>query len=110
MNKVLTHNGNIIYKFDYPIKKYINIGDIFVVLLDVPAGKILNENVLCVAVDGGVRWIIEEIERMYEDSPYTNIEETDEGIRLCNWDGTKSIVDIQTGLFLSDSRSHHRPW
>lgn len=88
-------------EFEHEIKKVLRIGDLIIVLLKIPSGVILNENVIGITGDGRVRWKIENIVQENIDSPYIDIEVTIHGLNAYNWSGIRVGVDIDSGRILN---------
>jgi hypothetical protein len=83
--------------FKFKIKSIVIYDDIIVVLLDVPSGTILNENVFGVSLSGAVVWQIESAFPADEDSPYVAIEKSDKALNAFNWSGMRMRLIVATG-------------
>ena len=94
-------------KFPFPITKCIVSQNRVLVLLNIPPDVIFNENVYCVGLNGNIIWQISKQDYLYENSPFINIVESDNGdILVINWDGSQYAVDIETGNILT--RNFHK--
>lgn len=94
-------------EFPFPVSKYILNQDKVLVLLDIPKDIIFNENVYCVGLDGNIIWQISKQDYLYDNSPFVNIRESNDGsIWIVNWDGSQYAVDIDTGDIIK--KSFHR--
>jgi hypothetical protein len=72
--------GNQSLHFDFPVKQYLVVNNILVLLLDVPSGKIFNENVFGIDLESKkIIWQIQEMRNRYvqEFCPYTYMKETE---------------------------------
>lgn len=103
-NKLTLKSGHTV-AFDYPIQESLGFEQAIVLLLDVPLGKSLNENVFGVAYDGKIIWRIEEKQLVYEDSPYTGIARKGNKVVLYNWDGLELTVEPATGKIIEEEFS-----
>jgi hypothetical protein len=90
-------DGQQLARFDLPIRKAIAVDDVIVVLLDVPKGVTLNENIFGVACAGGVIWQIARAQHVYDDSPYTDLLLRDGAAVASNWDGDMVAINISDG-------------
>jgi len=100
-NKLFFHDQQII-EFEYPIIDTLeSIDGNAIVLLDKEEiekeNTIRNRNVYGVDSQGNILWQVEEKQHIYDNSPYINLSEKDEKIRLHNWDGTVYRLDTLTG-------------
>lgn len=94
---VLNISSEITASFPHDIKKVIAFDEVIVVLLDVAAGVILNENVFGLSFDGKKKWQIERIVPDKRASSFVNIEKTGEGLDAYNWSGIRARVNLETG-------------
>lgn len=77
----------------------------YVVLVSSEPSVIPNENVFGLNRDGEVKWRIDAIPHVYEDSPYINILKEGEFVRAVNWDGGQVFVRPRDGTIESTSYS-----
>jgi hypothetical protein len=83
------------------VRQALSVGDIVVVRYEPEPGKISNENVLGLALDGQLLWQIEKTPHVYEDSPYTQIGLHDDGsLWASNWDGGSYRLNPLSGAIL----------
>ena len=83
--------------FKFKIQSIVIYDDIVVVLLDVPSGTILNENIFGVSLSGDIVWQIESAFPASEDSPYMAIEKSDKALNAFNWSGMRMRLTVATG-------------
>jgi hypothetical protein len=91
-------------EFDHTIREVVEVGDVLIVLLDVPPKESMTENVFGVSKAGQILWQIERIPATATDpvNCYTSIFPPKGGIvRLYNWNGTGVRIDPQTGKVLA---------
>ncbi len=74
--------------------------DEYIVLLNVPSGKIYNENVFCIKSNGELKWQIEKTRKEKEDMPYTNIVLNEGNLKVVNYDGWSEYIDLETGKII----------
>ena len=98
--QVRTPIGKVV-SFDFPIKEALEVGEVSVVVLDVPPDEVMTENAFCVSKDGKVLWQIERIPETSTDpvNVYVGVSqgESPETVRIANWNGDVATVDVQTG-------------
>ncbi len=90
-------------EFAYPIREVAEVGNVVVVLLDVPAHESMTENVFGVSQDGDVVWQIEPIPDITNDPTdcYTGFVSATPGkLALCKWGGIGVEIDPNTGRVL----------
>jgi hypothetical protein len=95
--------GNVI-PFPYDIKETLEVNGILVVLLEVPPDRVMTENVFAISSDGKLLWQIAPTAGNSTDpvNTYTGFTGHGEGtVRIFNWNGTSSLVDLQTGKVLA---------
>jgi len=80
---------------------YVNIGQLFFVLLESSPGVIFNENIFGILESGDTLWQVEKKSSVYPDSPYTDIWIQDTHLMAHNWDGWDVWIDSKTGKILS---------
>jgi hypothetical protein len=80
-----------------PIGSVIEYDHILFVLLSSPVKSCVNENVLGVSFSGDLIWTIEKSPHLYDDSPYTGMEITTDGVVAHNWDGKSVLVNAKDG-------------
>lgn len=95
-DSILFDSGQLV-KFDLPVSKAVACGGNAIVLLEIPSGSILNENVLGVSPDGQILWQVSPRTYVYDDSPYTDVQCQGTRVKLVNWDGVNLILDPVTG-------------
>lgn len=109
-NKIKIGTREII--FDYPIKEYIEIGDMLIVYVDLFDKVIpLENNVYGVSLSSEkVIWQVEK--RKYPTGgysgircPFIGISFKENKLRLHNWCSTNLIVDPATGKFLEEEET-----
>lgn len=98
--ELLLANGRTV-SFDYPIRQTLNFPNVIIVLLNIPTGKIFNENVFGVSCDGEVLWQVAPQRYLGDDSPYTGMNYEDDKAGLYNWDSTLYVVEPLTGELIS---------
>jgi hypothetical protein len=91
--------------FEYPVKELTEIGDMAVVVLDVPRHAVMTENVFGVSRDGTRLWQIEWIPETgtYPLNTYVGVTRADpeQGlVHVVDGNGTVVDVDIRTGKVL----------
>lgn len=87
-------------EFDYPISEVVDVSDMLIVLLEVPAKESMMENVFGVSKAGHIVWQIEPRPDLMADpvNCYTGIFPPEEGrVRLGNWCGIDVVIDPHTG-------------
>jgi hypothetical protein len=92
-------------KLDLPITKAIACASSVVVLLEVPTGSVLNENVMALDTNGQFLWQVLPRTYVYDDSPYTDIRCEGTVVKLTNWDGVNLFVDPTTGQVIGKDES-----
>jgi hypothetical protein len=109
-NKLIIDNSEIV--FDFPIKDFIEIGDMLIVYLDLYDDVIpLEENVFGISlVERKIKWQIEK--RKYPTGgyaqmrcPFVGISFHENKLRLHNWCSTNLIVDPVTGGILGEEET-----
>lgn len=98
-------------KFDFPIRDVVEVGAVYVVCLRVEPPNRLTDNVWAVDVNGRVLWR----SRTGRKSPYVGItldttprKPPQHCVWLHNQDGTRYLVDANTGVVLRDVPSSKR--
>jgi hypothetical protein len=92
--------GNRI-KFEYPIKKTVEISGTIIVLLNKPLQITYNENVFAVGLENKkIIWQISPRKYYGENCPFTDIDIIRNQLRLFNWCGVYLDVDPATGKVL----------
>ncbi len=89
--------------FQLPIGEVLATAGIFIVLLELPAGIVHNENVYGVDGDGTTLWQVKPRKYVYDDSPYTGLVCCDNKVKLLNWDGLELLIDPLSGREISQS-------
>ena len=98
-NDLILENSKRV-SFDCPIRSVLETSGIIVVLLHIPAGKIMTENVFGISGEGKVIWQIERIPETATDplNRYVALWDNTPGVALaCNWNCTNAYVDVKTG-------------
>jgi hypothetical protein len=85
--------------FEYPIRSAIDVGEITVVVLDIPRDVIMTENVFGVT-SKGIKWQIQRIPETskypvncYMDTRFLS----EEVVRVGNWNGFEVDVCVRDG-------------
>lgn len=108
MNDVRTEDKKVILSsgkdvaFSYPIAKALEFEDAVVVMLDVPPGGRMNENVFGINGDGQILWQIEKKPSPYPDSPYLDLNRIDANAKIGNWSGDEYVIEPATGKILEE--------
>ena len=99
--KTVTFDNGKTVPFEYDIKDSIELENIVVVVLEIPRGKVMTENVFGVSSDSGIiLWHIERIPETSSDpeNRYVEILSADAGVvRIGNWNGTVMDVNVKDG-------------
>lgn len=103
-NQLVTMSRETV-KFQFPIKELIEIDDIAVVCLKVPADTVFNENVFGVTQEGNICWQISGRKYVYENSPYMSISNLKGKIIARNWDCLDMIIEPRTGTIIGKIQS-----
>jgi hypothetical protein len=91
--------------FPFPVAEFIEFQSIVVVRLDVPIGKIFNENVFGVSACGDIVWQIKRRKYVYENCPYMNLLRSNSNIVAHNWDCLDLVLDPKTGTVIETVHS-----
>ncbi len=86
--------------FPHNIWNVEKANDVFIVLLKVPSGVVMTENVFGVSEAGEIIWQIERIPltSTWPANRYTGINEhDDQTVNVFNWNGHEVKIDIHTG-------------
>lgn len=97
--QIKTQNGNVV-TLAYNVKESIQVGEVLVVLLDVPPNQSMTENVFGLSHDGTVLWQIERTSATATDpfNCYVGvIASSDNTVRVANWNGMVSDINVKTG-------------
>jgi len=109
-NKLMIGDNEII--FNFPIKDFIEIGDMLIVYLELYDKVIpLDENVFGVSLaERKIKWQVEK--RQYPTGgyaqmrcPFVGISFNENKLRLHNWCSTNLIVDPVTGMVLEQEET-----
>jgi hypothetical protein len=109
-NKVIINNQTL--KFDFPVKEFIKIADMLIVMLGYDDKVIpIEENVFGLSLpEAKIKWQIEK--RKYPNGGYTamrcpfiGISFGENKLRLHNWCSANLIVDPVTGKVLSEEET-----
>ena len=97
--------GDNALKFDFPIKKFVEISDMLVVGLEIPPKIICNENVFGISlIEKKIKWRIGKLKYSTgTDCPFVDIKLHNNQLYLYNWCDIYLIVDPLTGLILQRS-------
>lgn len=104
-SKILRLKSGKSVTFKYNIAEVAILEGIIIVRLDVPPGRIMNENIYGVSKDGNILWQISKLGHIYGDSPYTGMTRRGDKFTIYNWDGLDVTIDPYTGEILSKSYS-----
>jgi len=91
--------------FPFPLAEFIEFQPVVVVRLDVPIGKIFNENVFGVSACGDIVWQIKRRKYVYENCPYMNLSRSNSNIVAHNWDCLDLVLDPKTGTVIETVHS-----
>jgi hypothetical protein len=103
-NRTLVLSNGKTVTFDYEKKDSVELGSVIVVVLEIPRGKVMTENVFGVSSDNGI--ILWQIERLLETSSdpenrYTGISAfKNNTVRIANWNDTVVDVEATTGKLI----------
>ena len=98
-NTVLGPNG-VTISFQFVVKKVLSVGDVVVVLLDVPADRSMPENVFGLALDGTRLWEVQLAPKNWRRPYYCYVDMETNGagwVRLWNFAGYAVDVDVHSG-------------
>jgi hypothetical protein len=98
-NQVKAANGRVV-NFDFDIREASEVDGVLVVILEVPPGGVMTENVFGISPEGKVTWQIERTAANSTDpiNCYIGITSHDQHIaRIYNWNGINSALDVHTG-------------
>lgn len=101
-NKLIFKTGEPLV-FKYLIKQSVLVEDIIILILDIPANEVYNENVFGIKLGGDFLWQIGKVElfQKSKDCPYVNVRKNDmDQIVLFNWCDTAIIINPKTGEVL----------
>jgi hypothetical protein len=99
--QVTASNGKVV-NFDYDIAETAEVAGTLVVVLDVPPGRVMTENVFGVSSEGKLMWQIERTAvNANPTNVYTGITRHDQHIaHIYNWNANDTVVDVRTGKIL----------
>jgi hypothetical protein len=101
-NTVLGPTG-ITVSFEFVVRKVLTVGNVAVVLLDVPRDRSMPENVFGLAGDGTRLWQIEAVQT-HGGQPYFHYVDMDscgaDRVRLWNYGTFVVDLDVNTGRVL----------
>lgn len=100
--QLLLHEGRHV-DFDFPVSQVVEFDDALVVLIEVPAQVLSNENVFGVSKTGQILWQISPEKLVYDNSPYVQLARMGEFAQLQNWDGLVLQVDPSNGSVINRS-------
>ena len=92
-------NGNVI-RFDFEIAQTAEVDGVLVVILEIPRGRVMTENVFGVSPEGKILWQIEPSVDNSTDptNRYLDIILYNGPIvRILNWGGINSALDVRNG-------------
>lgn len=100
----LTIGDNTI-KFDFLIKKFVEIDDMLVIRLEIPPKTISNENVFGISLmEKKIKWRVAKLKYSTgTDCPFVDIKLHNNKLYLYNWCDIYLIVDSLTGEILERS-------
>lgn len=84
----------------YPVRQTLDVGNIKVVLLDVPVKEMMNENIYGLNPDGQIIWRVVRVPRTTENAPFVSIRIDKGMIRADSWDGVVVWLDPNNGASL----------
>lgn len=85
---------------EYPVKEWVEVGDVLIVVLDVPAGEVLTENVFALSSDGAILWQIERTPGSSSNLQYCYVGITTHGsgaVTVASWTGMLVEVGVNNG-------------
>lgn len=88
--------GLISLEFSWPIAQVLDARSVYIVRTQPDPGSCFNQNVSAVDKSGNIVWKVRPRTHVYEDSPYTNVEENGDKVLLLNWDGLTVTFDPAT--------------
>lgn len=100
------YDNRAVLTFDYPVLQLTEVGEKAVVILDVPHGVVMTENVFGVSRDGTLLWQIERIAQT-ATSPYNlyvgvpRVEPEKGVVHIADSNGDVVDVDVSTGKVLA---------
>lgn len=106
MNKFVVQDRTVtlpagkIVTFEHPVKEAIQIGEVLIVILHIPEGTTLTENVFAISKTGQILWQIERIKEtsFNPQDRYVGIVSHDQEIvTIGNWNGMVVDVDLLNG-------------
>lgn len=87
--------------FDFSIEQVVEIDDGALIRLEPDIGKIYNENVFRISLVPEIVWQVESIQKLDDDSPYTNIVIKDGKLFLYSWSGERMEINPKNGAVIS---------
>jgi hypothetical protein len=102
--KQLQVASGVTREFTFDIKEALAIEGVIVIVLNVPAGHFMTENVFGVSEHGDLLWQIEAIPETSTDEGNFYVGISGSGtrsVRLANWNDMVVDVDVKTGKILS---------
>lgn len=100
-NRLIFNNSEI--KLPFPVKKYLILNNIIIIMLGHPSNKVYNENIYALNEDGIVLWQIEPRDYLQTESRYVNIVNIGDGFIQANgWDSVIVKVNILNGKIISE--------
>ncbi|WP_019377047.1 hypothetical protein [Virgibacillus halodenitrificans] len=90
--------------FNYKILEFREINDVILVLLNIPPGCKVMDNLYCVTANGEVLWRIQEPGKRIVGkmrSPYVGISLTENGPSIVDFYGRRFYFNIENGQILS---------
>ena len=101
--KILESDSGKTVVFQFDIKRFAAVGSLVVVVLAVPQGKVMTENVFGVSESGKVIWQIERIPET-SSNPINSYDLTaigEDTIRLASWNDVVVDVDAKSGKIIN---------
>ena len=89
--------------FDHAIEEVVEVAGVLVVILDVPADKVMTENVFGISMDARKLWQVERLLSTATDlsNVYVGVSNhTGDVVCIANWNGMLVEIDVRTGKML----------
>lgn len=99
-SKQVTASNGAVVRFDYDIRGTAHVDGVLIVILEVPPGHVMTENVFGVSRGGKLLWQIERSAANSTDPENRYICVTGhsrETARIYSWSGMNSGIDVHTG-------------
>jgi archaellum biogenesis ATPase FlaH len=99
MESFLYHKEKKIYVFKFPIKVLLDLGERYVVVLDISSGEGSNDNIYCINKEGQLLWQIEKRELWHKHNSYQHVVWKNNELTAYS-PNLEFKVDINTGIIL----------